>query len=314
MTVETNRGPPTHSSNSGPTHGRCDYCGTTKTHLVKDVAGKWQCLDGCPESVAAPMPGGVDDRTTYDAIEALNWSRLKLIERSPAHFKLGYGDDSAAFGLGTAVHMAILEPERFAKEYEVTSIRRDGRTAKWQEAETDAVRRGVTLMIKSEWDKTIAMRDSVRGNKRADALLSGGQPEVALTWNLGPFACKGRLDYRKPGAVIDLKSTQSASPKAFGYSVRKYGYLGQAAWYRDGEFLNSGEEKEFFFVAVESAPPYLVTVFRATDAQLAEGRNTYQDLLVKLDHCQRTGFWGGYSELDQVDLELPPRQQTQSEE
>lgn len=245
------------------------------------------------------------DRQAYDKINALNWSRLRLLEKSPTHFQLGFGDDSSGFALGTAAHMAVLEPERFASEYEVTSIRRDARTKAWQEAETDAVRRGVTLLIQSEYTKTVAIRDAVFANPRARELLTGGRPEVALTWKLGQFDCKGRADYISPSAIIDLKSTQCSAPKAFGYSVRKYGYLGQAAWYSDGCRLRTGKTRPFYFVAVESAPPHLVTVFRVTEAQLAEGREQYLELLGRLAYCQSRNWWGGYTESPEIDLELP---------
>ncbi len=112
-------------------------------------------------------------------------------------------------------------------------------------------------------------------------------------------------DYVGPAALVDLKTTQCASPKAFGASCLKYGYLGQAAWYTDGCERLTGIKRPFYFVAVESSAPYLVTVFRVTDAQLEIGREHYRRLLGKLDYCQKANFWGGYSESEESEIELP---------
>lgn len=253
------------------------------------------------------MPAEVS-RQDYDKMDRLNWSRLRLLEKSPAHFKQGIGDDSSGYKLGTATHMSILEPEKFAADYVVTTLRRDKRNKKWKAYETEQTRLGKEILIKSEYDKTIAMRDAVLGNRKAASYLQGGKAEQALLWTLQgdgvQFECKGRADYIG-GAIVDLKSTQCASPRAFAQSAAKYGYFGQAAWYSDGHFLSTGKRLPFVIVAVENAEPYIVTVFRVPDAAIAAGREQYLTLLGKLDYCQKNNFWGGYTEADEVDLEVP---------
>ncbi len=258
-----------------------------------------------------------DERAEYDAIQAENWSKLKLLEKSPAHYKQGWGEESDSLKLGTAVHMAILEPEKFAATHVVTDIRRDARTKKWQEYEYEQLALGKTILIQSEHARIIAIRESVLSNSKAAQYLSGGQPEVALQWTLGSgeisFKCKGRADYIGD-AIVDLKSTQCSSPRAFARSAYKYGYFGQAAWYSDGLFLSTGKRKPFVIVAVESAAPHLVTVFRVPDALIAFGREQYLSLLGKLDYCQRNNWWGGYTEQDEVDLTLPDYMEKQADE
>lgn len=245
---------------------------------------------------------------TYRASPRLNWSKLKLLERSPEHFKMGFAEDSSAFALGTAVHMAILEPARFAEEYIVTTVRRDERTKAWQEFQADATRNGKTILNQSEMDKTLRIRDAVRSHSKADEYLSNGKAEVPLEWEISGqgfhFECKGRADFIG-SAVVDLKTTQCASPKAFARSCAKYGYFGQAAFYSDGSFLSSGERRPFVFVAVESAPPHIVTVFTVPPAVLEAGREQYTALLSRLDYCIKRGWWKGYEEAETVELTLP---------
>jgi hypothetical protein len=244
----------------------------------------------------------VNDRQQYDALDRLNWSRLRLIGRSPAHFRQGYGDDSSSFALGTAAHMAILEPERFAAEYTIYPGRRAGKA--WEAFEAEHLAAGRQILNQREYDNALAIRDAVHRHAPAMRYLQGGAAEQTLTWSLGQFECKGRADYIG-AAIVDLKSTKDASPRSFATSCARYGYFGQAAWYSDGLYLSTGERKPFVIIAVESSPPHIVTVFRVTDAVLAAGRDQYMSLLGRLDYCQKSGFWGGYVEQDEIDLEVP---------
>jgi hypothetical protein len=260
----------------------------------------WHYLDGM--SVIPDLA-----REAYEKLDALNWSRLKLIEKSPAHFKQGFGEDSDSFTLGTAAHMAVLEPEKFKEEYVIYPGRRQGKA--WEEFESKAIRSGKTVLNATEYGKAVGIKNAVRANKRADELLSGGKAEVAMVWTLGggtPYEtkCKGRADYI--GSVIaDLKSTQNCSPREFARSCVKYGYLGQAAWYTDGYEALTGQRLPYYIVAVESNAPHLVTPYRVPEHLLAIGRDQYQTLLGKLDYCKRNNFWGGYTEADELNLELP---------
>ncbi len=251
-----------------------------------------------------------DDRAAYDATPGENWSRVKLLEKSPAHYRQGFGDDSSGFALGTAAHMAILEPERFLAEYVVfTGKVRNGKV--WDAFEQAAIDAGKSVLNQKEYNNTLAIRDAVRGNAKAMEYLSGGEPEVTLTWKLGDFSCKGRADYRGI-AIADLKSTKDCSPRKFGRACLEYGYFGQAAWYSDGNFLATGKRLPFRIIAVESSPPHLVTVYRVTDEQLAYGREQYLSLLGKLDYCRKNNFWGGYTEEDELDLVMPEYARTEN--
>jgi exodeoxyribonuclease VIII len=58
--------------------------------------------------------------TTYADIEAVNWSSLKHMSVSPLHYQHRLKNpqpSSAAMRMGTAIHCALLEPERFRDTY-----------------------------------------------------------------------------------------------------------------------------------------------------------------------------------------------------
>lgn len=261
------------------------------------------------EADSAPQAAAIA-RAAYDAIDALNWSRLKLLEKSPTHYRTGFGDETATFRLGTAAHMALLEPERFATEYVVYpgKVRRG---KEWEKFETEALRSGKAVLSRKEHATAVATRDAVRGHERAVSYLRDGEPERTLVWDVVAgelrFKCKGRADYIGPRAIVDFKSTNDASPEGFGWSVRDYGYLGQAAWYSDGLWLATGARLPFVFIAVEKKPPFMVGVYRVTDEQLEEGRELYLSLLGKLDYCTKNNWWSGYTESAESDLVIPRR-------
>lgn len=244
-------------------------------------------------------------REAYDALPALNWSRLRLLEKSPIHFKRGFGDDSSAFKLGTASHMAVLEPPKFSELYVIAPMRRDKRTKAYIDFEAEQTRAGRVILSQSEYDDAIAIRDAVRAHPRAAHYLSAGKSEVALTWTLGDFACKGRADWIGPEAIVDLKTTQCSEPRAFARSASKFGYFGQAAWYRDGLAQSTGKVLPFVIIAVENSAPHIVTVFRVPERALEYGREQYLGLLGRLDYCNKNNAWGGYSDEPEVDLNVP---------
>jgi len=56
----------------------------------------------------------------YQAIQAVNFSSLKMMRESPLHYRhalTAIRAESPAMALGSAVHCAVLEPGRFALEY-----------------------------------------------------------------------------------------------------------------------------------------------------------------------------------------------------
>ena len=76
----------------------------------------------------------------YSQIEAMNWSRLKVIDKSPLAFQWALRhprEETEAMAFGTAFHLALLEPELFQESYVVAPDFGDlraveGRTTKEQ--------------------------------------------------------------------------------------------------------------------------------------------------------------------------------------
>lgn len=254
------------------------------------------------------------DRETYDSLDRINWSRLKHLARSPAHYKhvlSAPGEDTDARKLGRAVHMAVLEPERFRDCY----ILWDGGTRRgktWEafaEAHADK-----EILTEAEWGKCLAVSSAVRADAVAAKYLTNGDSEVTVLWDheipdVGGLPsrlmrCKGRLDFVPAAAIVDMKVTRDGSPEGFAREVGRYRHHAQAAYYTDGYEAATGRRLPYVIVSVESTPPHVVTVYRVPEPILELGRKEYRGLLEQLAFCRAENRWPAYAE-DELELQLP---------
>lgn len=269
----------------------------------------------------------------YHAGEGISKSGLDLIHRSPAHYmaaKLAPREETPALVLGTAVHAAVLEPDRFLAEYVATPAF-DRRTKAGREvfAEFQVENAGKTLIAQEQYETALAIRDAVYAHPVAKRLLVGGRAEQSAYWEQeiaysNPMLCKCRPDYLRPdGLIVDLKTTEDARADHFLRSVVNYRYYVQQAWYQRGlslacrgastedgvmptEALYLSEEGEnaFIFLAVEKQPPYGIGVYLLPPELAEQGRIEMEQDLALYASCMRSGTWPGYAESVQV-LDMP---------
>ena len=256
------------------------------------------------------LPNGIHydvPREDYDRIDRMNWSRLKVLGRSPAHFRhalLNGREDTNALKLGRVRHIAIYEPERYAASVVVW---KDGirRGKAW-----DAFRRKHAdreIITEAEDAAIKAFQVAVRGDETAARYLSGGRAEVTVLWTdrATGIDLKARLDFvSSAGAIIDLKSTRLASPDGFAKEAWRYSYHVQAAIYSEGYEAASGGVLPFKFVAAESDAPHVTQVYGVPEAVLDVGREEFHALLEHYAFCRRESKWSGYFD-GEAELELP---------
>lgn len=264
-------------------------------------------LAGAAALKAKPTGVRTMSREAYDLIDALNFSSLKHLLQSPAHFRhaqLHPQKDSDAKKLGRCIHLAALEPEQFKRACVVW----DGGTRRGKE--WDAFKKkhaGREILKPDELEHVVAVAAAVRADATAARYLAGGQSEASLLWldkRLG-LECKARVDFiANCGALVDLKTTRDASQEGFGRECWRYHYQTQAAWYSDGYFAATGKRLPYFLVAVEVEAPHVVQVYRIPDGVLELGREEYQGLLDTLVACRASNSWGGYAPGEQL-LSLP---------
>lgn len=252
----------------------------------------------------------------YHAHPAVSKSVLDKLARSPLHARAyldGTRDEpTAAMNFGTALHTAVLEPRRFADEYHVFEGER--RTKAGKEAYELLLATGATILSRADFDAVLAMELSIRQHPVAGQLLQDkdGIAEPSVFWQhpTTGLECKCRPDWwlQGGGIVVDLKTTEDASPAGFARSIAQYRYHVQAAHYMTGT-----QAKMFFFVAVEKKAPYAVAVYELDADALQTGHKLRERDLDQYASCVEFGTWPGYPAEIQT-LSLPKWATTGSEE
>jgi folate-dependent tRNA-U54 methylase TrmFO/GidA len=254
-------------------------------------------------------------REEYEKTPGTNWSKLKKLKRSPAHFRHSLTaeeqEDTDALLLGRAIHLATFEPEVYASTCAVWEG--GARRGKEWDAFCKA-NAGKELLTETQAKTARAVANAVRNDRVASRYVTGGLAEATVVWRhveeaLGAIpgideACKGRLDFITQDALVDLKSMTDASPDAVAKSCWNFSYHGQAAFYADGYAAATGRQLPFVMVAVETKEPHIVQVYRLPEYVLDAGRQEYRALLRRLIECRKESRWPGYAE-GELELSLP---------
>lgn len=235
----------------------------------------------------------------YLALDRLSSSGLKILARSPAHFRYASAhpsESSPSQALGTHVHGLILEPEtyRYAVVPECdrrTKIGKDLYSA-FLEASS-----GAHVVTQDQHDKAQLMRDAVMSHPFASALLADGRPEVTALWEVDEIACKARFDWLPTqfDVVVDLKTAADASPEEFARAAGRYGYHIQAAYYSMAAEANGLGPRPMVFVVVENEPPHAVALYMLDQEAIDAASSRIERLIRLYADCKHSGEWPSYS-------------------
>jgi exodeoxyribonuclease VIII len=157
------------------------------------------------------------------------------------------------------------------------------------------------------WDQLMNMRDAAMAHPIARALLTGkpGKAERSVYWidEATGELCRCRPDFwREDDIVVDLKTTEDASPEGFGKSIANWSYDTQDAFYRDGCAAVGKPLRAFVFLAVEKSArvvegqPLGVAVYQLDEAGRDLGRAKYRADLATYAQCKATNKWPCYSD------------------
>ena len=248
----------------------------------------------------------------YHAGPGISKSGLDILAKSPAHYWDRYLSPSrqrqaetAAMAFGTAFHTAVLEPHEFGKWVVLDKVDRrtkEGKAAA-EEAEARAARQGGRVIARADMDLIAAMNTAILSHPVAEHLETG-VPELSVYWideESGVF-CRCRPDWLGASAVVDLKTTDDASPRGFIRSSYIHRYWVQAAFYIDGLAANGINMPYFIFAACEKNRPYPVVAYNATNEAIEAGRREYRRLLKLYADCAASNTWPGYELWADMDL------------
>ena len=184
----------------------------------------------------------------YRSHPAISRSELWWIDRSPEYFqyrKQHPPEPTPSLLFGQVAHKLLLEPEDFETDFAVAPAvdrrTRDGKAA-WEEfLLTVGERKPVDAATYEQAAEMIAVARTV---PLVNAYLDGAH-ELPLFWtdpDTG-IECKCRLDAmvrdeNRVPVIVDYKTANDASYKAFLKDVVNYGYYFQAAMYSEGVIHN----------------------------------------------------------------------------
>lgn len=246
----------------------------------------------------------------YHALLALSasgiWALSDINEGCGLKFWLGspWNPDRAAvnaahFDIGTAAHLAVLEPDR-VEERVVLHGHDEYRSGAAKAARDDAYAAGKIPLKPAEWAQVERMRRAIMADPIArGAFTVDGEAEVTAQWTDRDYGvpCKARADRVLDGGriLVDLKTASSAHPIGFARAIWDHGYFSRAAWYLDGwEAATGRRPEEYWFVVVEKKEPHLVAVHKLPEKDQEWGRIVNQMAVATFADCMARGEWPGY--------------------
>jgi hypothetical protein len=240
----------------------------------------------------------------------LSASAMGHFERSPEHFiqyRLTPYDPSDAQEVGTAFHVLLLQPEKFAEKVavlnleerpdkEMTMASKANRAWKQQ---FEAINAKKAIISVPDYENVQRMVEKVRTLPHVMELLgyTRAKYEVPYKWFRKGVELNGILDVDSDEFVLDVKKTRDAEPRKFSRSIFDYGYDLQGACYQDakaGGKLRFGNYLPYYILAVEDTPPYGVSLHRLSKDVLDSAFENYLKLIDLFALCVQNQQWPGY--------------------
>jgi hypothetical protein len=257
----------------------------------------------------------------YFKLPGVSQSSLQWLAHSPAYFKWRKENPEPptdAMKLGSAVHMAVLEPERFEQRYAVLP-EGDGRTKEVREARARAIldNPGKDFLKADDFELCYQISSAVHAHSQASQLIENGQHEQKMLWvdHETGLVCRGIVDSIVSASpmdiIVDVKTTRSALPREFERAAFSGMYYLQAAMYVTGYEEITGSEPRFMWIAVEKEPPFEVVVYEADSLLLEYGKREMRTLLELYKRCLETnhfpaiGWNEGLSTYEVLQLSIP---------
>lgn len=250
------------------------------------------------------MPGLYTDLSNdeYHKSAAVGSSGLKLILQSPAHFRYPPKRDvTRAKDIGSAIHCAILEPERFKTDYRIVDCE-DRRSAIYKAACKDMD--GSYVLTIAEADNVKGMQAGVMRNRSCRELIEApGQQELSLFVKDPVTGVMVKVRYDKlinSSMPVDLKKTQEANADKFRRAITNYSYHLSAALYMDAwEWLHGEKLEPMRWIAVEEKSPNASMRYVIEEESLAYGRAQYREALNIYADCLEKDEWPAYGDDEQ---------------
>lgn len=255
----------------------------------------------------------------YRALDAVNWSTLKAMADSPAHYlaALHVGrKDTAALRFGRVVDCLLFTPSEFSTRYAIPRFD-DFRTKEAKAWKESVEAEGLEVVKPTEVDEARTLADAVRAHPVARRYINAGRYQVPMVWTdeATGLRCKGLADLLGDPTcalgpfLIDGKSAHTIEKRRYLSQAASLGYNCQLAHYRNGYRATFGCDPAFIgHIVYEKGQPYDVGVFEFDRAVIDSADVIVAELLSKLAYARERNEWPGrYPDVELVTMDDMPR-------
>lgn len=251
-------------------------------------------------------------RTEYDQIDAVNFSTLKHINLSPAHYQAALQDqrekreldpeseegkeDRTRYIVGTLTHAMTLEGKdlrhMFAiKPQGMSFAKTEGKI--WRDSQT------LPIITQAEADGAPRIAEAIANDKDAREILDlCPMREHAIVVEIDGVMCKALLDgygtdNKKVPLIPDIKTCRDVSERAFTDAIQNREYDFQMEFYSRLVRAKYKLEAvpEFVWIAAENRRPNTIQCYYPDAACWRSGREKVDRALATLKECRKTGKW-----------------------
>lgn len=211
--------------------------------------------------------------------------------------------DSAAYTVGRAAHVRILEGrKKYAEEFAIGGPINE-RTGKPYGSETKAFAEwaaniGKPVVTESQHEMIEQIGAAVERHDVASSLLACGIAERVVRTDYCGVPCQIRPDWLSsfPGQIADLVDLKTCDDLTYFESdARRFGYARQLAFYAAVLRVASGATSSGMLnvqiIAVEKREPFRCGVWRLSDDTIAAATRQNKAAIARLVECERTGVW-----------------------
>lgn len=240
----------------------------------------------------------------YHSSEGISRTQLMLLDKSPYHFwyeclsgMAEVKESTPAMNIGSAFHSLLLEREKFSNEFGVLP-RVDRRTKQGKDQYNEFIESNIgrILLTDDQFFKVEQMVALVSQHEIVTTLLGESVFEQSIFWTdvETGLQFKTRPDIWSSKMIVDLKTTNDASPYSFTRSALNYGYYLQAGMAYEACKAIGKPFEMFVILACEKEAPHVPAVFIMHDEALQFGVDQFNMYKHKLKECLDTNNWPGY--------------------
>jgi len=234
-----------------------------------------------------------DSNEEYHSHNSISASGLKIIyKQSVYHYLNQEPYTSKAMNFGTAVHSVLLDDE---VDLIKTLPQLDLRYKKDKQIKQDFIKKNKNKIIISH-KENIALKNVIdnyrKHNTAMDIIDNLDEKEYSYYGTIDGVPVRVRPDGIKFNKhIIDIKTCQDASPKAFRNAIYNFSYHLQACFYSEALGYDPAN---FRFIAVENKFPYQIEIYSMGETMIEYGKKAWRDALQKWKNYLDTGKVGGF--------------------